>query len=76
MFRPFIGAFVGGAYNSDTLTGTAGPSAGFKYFLNDSTAVVFRYRYEWYFENLSLKDATDTSSGNNLVTVGMSYSWK
>ena len=27
MFRPFIGAFVGGAYNSDTLTGTAGPAA-------------------------------------------------
>ena len=76
MFRPFIGAFVGGAYNSDTLTGTAGPALGFKYFLNDSTAVVFRYRYEWYFDDLNLKDATDTSDGNNLVTVGMSYSWK
>ena len=75
-FRPFIGAFVGAAYNRDDTTGTAGPAVGFKYFLSDNTAVVTRYRYEWYFDELSFDDATDTADGNHIVTVGMSYSWK
>ena len=75
-FRPFVGAFVGAAYNEDSATGTAGPSLGFKYFLNDSTAVVTRFRYEWFFDDLSIKDATDTADGNYIATVGMSFSWK
>jgi outer membrane protein W len=75
-FRPFIGAFVGAAYNEDDTTGTAGPAVGFKYFLSDNTAVVTRLRYEWYFEELTLKDSTNTSDGNYIATVGMSYSWK
>ena len=75
-FRPFIGAFIGAAYNEDDTTGTAGPSLGFKYFLCDNTAVVARYRYEWYFDKLTFQDTTDTADGNHIVTVGMSYSWK
>jgi hypothetical protein len=73
-FRPFVGAFVGAAYNQDDTTGTAGPAVGFKYFLSDNTAVVTRYRYEWYFDKLTFNDATDTADGNHVVTVGMSYS--
>ncbi len=75
-FRPFVGAFIGAAYNKDDTTGTAGPAFGFKYFLSDNTAVVARYRYEWYFDKLTFEDATDTADGNHIVTVGMSYSWK
>jgi hypothetical protein len=75
-FRPFIGAFVGAAYNEDDTTGTAGPAVGFKYFLSDNTSVVARYRYEWYFDDLKFEDVTDTSDGNHIVTVGMSYLWK
>jgi hypothetical protein len=76
-FRPFIGAFVGVAYNSDNdTTGTAGPAVGFKYFLSDNTAVVTRFRYEWYFDRLSFNDATDTADGNYVLSVGMSYTWK
>ncbi len=74
-FRPFIGAFAGAAYNADDVTGTAGPSAGFKYYLSDDTAVVARYRYEWYFNELSFNDVTDTADGNHIVTVGLSYNW-
>jgi len=74
--RPFIGAFVGAAYNRNDTTGTAGPSAGIKYFLSDNTAVVARYRYEWFFDKLAIADATETSGGNHIFTVGMSYSWK
>ncbi len=75
-FRPFIGAFVGAAYNKDDTTGTAGPAVGFKYFLSENTALVARYRYEWYFDELSFDDATDTAGGNNIVTIGMSFLWK
>lgn len=74
-FRPFIGAFVGAAYNKDDTTGTAGPAVGFKYYLSDNTAVVTRLRYEWYFDDLTFDDATDTADGNYIATVGMSYSW-
>ena len=62
--------------HSWNLYGTAGPAVGFKHYLSDNTAVVTRYRYEWYFDKLSFKDATDTADGNHVVTVGMSYSWK
>ena len=76
MFRPFVGAFVGAAYNDDDVTGTIGPTVGFKYYLNDSTAVVARYRYEWFFNDLTINDVTDSADANNVVTVGMSYTWK
>ncbi|MEY6433329.1 hypothetical protein ABC977_13050 [Thioalkalicoccus limnaeus] len=74
-FRPFIGAFAGIAYNRDDSTGTIGPAVGFKHYLSDNTAVVARYRYEWYFDDLSFGDVTDTADGNHIVTVGMSYTW-
>jgi hypothetical protein len=74
--RPFLGAFVGGIYNDDEGTGTAGPSAGLRWYLNDSTALVGRYRYEWFFDDIAIKDATDTRDGNHVVTVGLSFSWQ
>jgi hypothetical protein len=73
--RPFLGAFVGAAYNNDDTTGIAGPAVGVKYFLTDSTAVVARYRYEWFFDDVTFKDATDTSDGSHVFTVGLSYNW-
>jgi hypothetical protein len=74
--RPFIGAFVGGVYNDDEGTGTAGPSAGLRWYLNDSTALVARYRYEWFFDKIAIEDATDARDGNHVVTVGLSFSWQ
>jgi hypothetical protein len=73
--RPFVGAFAGAVYNDDDLTGTAGPAVGLRWYLNDSTAVVGRYRYEWFFDDLTFDDATDTSDGNHIVSVGLSFSW-
>jgi outer membrane protein W len=75
-FRPFLGAFAGAVYNEDDVTGTIGPSAGIRYYLNESTAIVTRYRYEWFFDELTFDDTTDTSDGNHVVTVGFSYSWR
>lgn len=75
-FRPFVGAFAGMAYNDDDSTGTMGPALGFKYFVSDNSAFVMRYRYEWYFDDLTFNDATDTADGNHIVTVGLSYLWQ
>ena len=74
--RPFVGAFIGAAYNDDDTTGTMGPALGIKYFISDDTAIVARYRYEWYFDDLTFNDATDTADGNHILTVGMSYLWQ
>lgn len=75
-FRPFIGAFAGAVYNDNDVTGTIGPTVGIRFYLNTSTAIVARYSYEWFFDKLSFKDVRDTTDGNNIVTLGFSYSWK
>ncbi len=74
-FQPFLGAFVGAIYNDDKTTGTAGPAVGFKAFLNDKTFLITKYRYEWFFEDLELGDASDTSNGNHVVTLGLGFVW-
>lgn len=73
-FQPFVGAFIGASYNEDDITGTMGPQVGFKSFINDSTYIVAKYRYEWFFEELSINEVDDTSSdGNHVVTLGVGF---
>lgn len=74
-FQPFIGAFVGAAYNEDDVTGTAGPIIGFKNFLDDNTFITVKYRYEWYFDDLEYDDVTDTADGNHVATLGLGFIW-
>lgn len=74
-FQPFLGAFLGLIYNDDDVTGTVGPAAGFKVFLNEKTFLVTRYRYEWFFDEIELGDVTDTSHGNHVVTIGLGFLW-
>jgi hypothetical protein len=74
-FQPFVGAFIGAIYNDDDTTGTAGPTVGFKAFLNDKTFLVTKYRYEWFFDDVSFSDVKDTSHGNHVVTVGLGFLW-
>ena len=75
-FQPFIGAFVGASYNSDDITGTLGPQIGFKSFVNDSTFIIVKYRYEWYFNELSYSDVRDTSSdGSHVATLGVGFAF-
>ena len=75
-FQPFLGAFVGAVYNDDDATGTAGPAVGFKAFVNESTFLMTRYRYEWFFNDVELGDVTDTTRGNHVVTLGLGFVWK
>ena len=71
-FVPFVGAFAGGVYNEDDATGTLGPQAGAKAFINDTTFALIRYRYEWFVEDLENGNVDDNSSdGNHVVTVGL-----
>jgi len=52
---PFVGGFLGGTWNDDDATGTLGPELGAKYFVNDRTFLRIGYRYEWFFNTLSLR---------------------
>ena len=73
-FQPFIGAFAGASYNSDDATGTIGPHVGFRSFVNDTTFIMLKYRYEWFFDKLSYDDIRDTQSdGNHVVTLGVGF---
>lgn len=73
-FQPFIGAFIGASYNENDITGTLGPQVGFNSFINDTTYIVVKYRYEWYFDDLALNTIEDNSSdGNHVVSLGVGF---
>lgn len=73
-FQPFVGAFIGASYNEDDITGTLGPQVGFKSFINDTTYILVRYRYEWFFDELEYNDIEDNSSdGNHVVSFGLGF---
>jgi outer membrane protein W len=73
-FQPFIGAFIGASYNEDDVTGTLGPQIGFRSFVNDSTFISVKYRYEWFFDELTFDDIDDTKSdGNHVITLGLGF---
>jgi hypothetical protein len=75
-FQPFIGGFIGAVYNSDDFTGTIGPAGGFRYFVNDSTFLLARYRYEWFFTDINFGAVfDDTTRGNHVVTIGLGFVW-
>ncbi|MFZ5907064.1 MAG: hypothetical protein ACOYVJ_06595 [Nitrospirota bacterium] len=73
--QPFLGAFIGVVYNDDDVTGTMGPNVGFKAFLNEKTYLATSYRYEWFFDDIEWGDATETSHGNHVVTMGLGFLW-
>ncbi len=73
-FQPFIGAFIGASYNDDDATGTIGPQLGFRSFINDTTFVLVKYRYEWFFDDLTIDDIKDTrSDGNHVISMGIGF---
>lgn len=73
-FLPFIGAFIGASYNDEDTTGTIGPQLGFKSFVKDSTFILVKYRYEWFFDELTVNDVEDSKSdGNHVVTLGVGF---
>lgn len=72
-FVPFLGAFTGLVWNDEEIDGTAGPEVGVKAYMNESSFLSARYRYEWFFDDIEQGD--ETSDGNHVVTVGLGYLW-
>ena len=75
-FVPFVGGFVGAIWNDDDVTGTLGPTAGGKFFLNDHTFLMLSYRYEWFFNSFGFSGVTrNRADGNHVVTLGIGFLW-
>lgn len=72
-FQPFLGAFLGAAYNDKRGSGMIGPHVGLKTFMNDKTFLLTQYRYEWFWNKMKFGDMTDTTRGNNVVTIGVGF---
>ena len=70
---PVLGGFVGAVWNDEDFTGTVGPQAGLKIYVDDSAFFLTRYRYEWFFEDLD--DVNETIDSAHVVTAGFGYTW-
>lgn len=76
VFQPFIGAFIGAVYNDNDVVGTVGPQVGFKSYVNDSTFIAVKYRFEWFWDDMELRDgSSDDSDGNHIVSVGVGFNF-
>jgi hypothetical protein len=71
---PYLGANLGLVWNDRDVTGTVGPDAGLKVFLNSQTYFTAGYRYEFFFDRI--REVGDNSSrGNHVVSIGLGYAW-
>ena len=72
-FRPFIGVSLGYIYGDDVNnTGTIGPEAGIKYYVNDTTFVIGMAEYQWFFDDSD--DVSDNfDNGAFQYTVGLGF---
>ena len=73
-FVPFLGAFIGPVWNDRDISGTIGPAAGLKIFLNEQTYLGLRYRYEWFFNSFKTV-ADERTDGNHVTTLGIGFVW-
>jgi hypothetical protein len=71
---PYLGAFVGAAYNDRDGTGIVGPQGGFKFFIHNNAFLHLGYRYEVFWN--SVDDVNDNSShGNHVGNIGVGFTW-
>jgi hypothetical protein len=71
---PYLGAFIGLAWNDRDATGTLGPQAGIKFFVHDRTFLNIGYRYEWFFSRFeAIED--NASRGNHVFNLGIGFTW-
>jgi hypothetical protein len=71
---PFLGAFIGLAWNDRDATGLLGPQGGVKFFLNEQTYLGLRYRYEWFFNSLR-RVGRNADDGNHVFNLGVGFVW-
>ena len=74
-WQPFVGANLGYLYGGpfrDTFA--AGPEAGVKYFVNDTTFLYGSLAYDFFFRNASNID-DDFENGQFVYSVGIGFRW-
>ena len=71
---PFLGAFIGLAWNDRDATGTIGPQGGIKFFFNPQIYLGIRYRYEWFFNSFE-RVGRNADHGNHVFNIGFGYLW-
>lgn len=74
-FWPFVGVSLGYVYGDAVEdTWVAGPEAGLRYFVNETTFVVGMVEYEFFFEDSDeAEDAFD--DGRFVYTLAMGFRW-
>ena len=71
---PYLGAFIGLAWNDRDETGIAGPQGGVKLFVHDNVFVNLAYRYEVFFNRIeAIED--NRSRGNHVGNIGVGFTW-
>jgi hypothetical protein len=72
---PFLGVDLGYIYGDRVRDQwVAGPEAGVRYFVNETTFILGQIQYEFFFRNTS--DATDAfDDGRFLYTLGIGFRW-
>jgi hypothetical protein len=71
---PYLGAFIGLAWNDRDATGTIGPQGGIKFWVHDRTFLNLGYRYEFFFNKFeAIED--NASRGNHVFNLGVGFTW-
>lgn len=71
---PYLGAFVGAAWNDQDITGTLGPQAGVKFFVHDQAFLNLGYRYEWFWDKFE-RINNNADNGNHVFNIGVGFVW-
>jgi hypothetical protein len=71
---PYVGAFIGAAWNDRDFTGTVGPQGGVKFFVHNTAFVNVGYRYEIFFDSVKAID-NSSSRGNHVLNLGVGFTW-
>lgn len=70
---PFLGGQLGAVWNDDDITGTIGPEGGFKFYMDNSTFLLARYQYQWFFEKFG--DVNETQNSAHVGVLGLGFNW-
>jgi hypothetical protein len=71
---PYLGGFIGLAWNDRDTTGTVGPQGGVKFFVHDNAFLNLGYRYEIFFSRINTID-NNSSRGNHVANIGVGFPW-
>ncbi len=71
---PYLGAFMGLAWNDRDANGVAGPQGGVKFYVHENAFLNLGYRYEIFFSRFETID-NHKSRGNHVANIGVGYTW-